>query len=46
MLREWSDRGPEPPKWKMVLFWTAVGVTGAMLGINIVQGIATGIWNW
>lgn len=37
---------PNPPKWKMVLFWTALSVTGALLGINIVRGIATGIWNW
>lgn len=30
----------------MVIFWTAVGITGALLGTNIVQAVATGIWNW
>lgn len=46
MLNEWSDRGPEPPHWKTVMFWGAVGAVGALLIGNVVRGVLTGAWKW
>lgn len=37
----------EPPrKPRPFLFWLAVAVVSGMLVVNVVRGIATGVWNW
>lgn len=48
MLNDWSDRdpAPRPPGWRDVALLIAVTAIGVVLAVNIVRGIATGVWNW
>ena len=46
MLRDWSDRQPEPPTPRNVIVWTFAGGIGALLAWNVVRGIMGQGWNW
>ena len=39
MLREPSDRAPEPPRWQTVIMWAFCGFVGMLLVIGVVQGV-------